>query len=337
VPEIARLAAPWVAGGLALYTLLLPLAPIKTGPNYDGAWPWRTQNGIKDERGHYHRGTNILLFSPFRELPDFPFAREGRSFRDAPKRVAIHGSIGMFGLFAGPEKYVIDRNALSDPFLARLPVSPRLYFEFYAGHYFRDIPGGYIESCERGENVLTDPTQHDYYDRLLSVIRGPLFRLERFRNIWALNFGSDRNWAASFEEGRPIELSIRADNERFLSDVGRQDVVAGSLNATGRAGLLQYGPRIPLKAGEYRARWVGTVQAPAGAEIGFVDVKVDEGEPLRRRPVVSRGLEDVYQFAEIDFSIAEPVSAIEYRLYVHEGVVMSLERVELYSSSAIPP
>jgi arabinofuranosyltransferase len=336
VPEIARLAAPWVAGGLVLYTLLLPLAPIKTGPNYDGAWPWRTQNGIKDERGHYHQGTNILFFSPFRELPDFTFAREGRSFRDAPNRVAIHGSIGMFGLFAGPEKYVIDRNALSDPLLARLPVSPRLYFEFYAGHYFRDIPAGYVESCEQGENVLTDPALHDYYDRLLSVIRGPLFRLDRFRNIWALNFGRDRSWAASFEKRRPIALSIRADNERFLTDVGRRDTVAGSLRSTGRAGLLQYGPRMPLKAGAYRARWVGTVQAPSGAEIGFVDVKLDEGQPLKRLPVISDGLGNEHQFAEIDFSISEPVSAIEYRLYVKEGVVLSLERVELYSSTAIP-
>ena len=43
----------------------------------------------------------------------------------------------------------MDSNALSDPLLARLPVSPRLYFEFYAGHFFRDLPAGYLESIAR--------------------------------------------------------------------------------------------------------------------------------------------------------------------------------------------
>jgi arabinofuranosyltransferase len=115
------------------------------------------------------------------------------------------GSIGFFGLAAGPTKFLIDRNALSDPLLARLPVSPRLYFEFYAGHYFRDLPAGYLESCDRGENLLQDPLLHDYYDRLRNVTRGPLFQAARFRDIWNLN------WAASEThecESAGIALSV---------------------------------------------------------------------------------------------------------------------------------
>src|SRR4029077_10605327 len=51
VPAIEAHLAPWLAGGLVLYNVLSPIAPIKTSATYDGAWPWRTQNGIKDERG----------------------------------------------------------------------------------------------------------------------------------------------------------------------------------------------------------------------------------------------------------------------------------------------
>jgi len=336
IREVSRQGAAWAAGALVLYTLLVPLVPIKTTATYDAAWPWRSQNGIKDERGNYHLATNVLFFSPFRELPDLVFAREGRSFAFAPEKVAVHGSIGMFGLYAGPEKHVVDRNALSDPLLARLPVSPRLYFEFYAGHYFRDFPAGYLESCDRDENLLQDPLVHQYYDRLRNVTRGPLFRADRVRDIWALNLGRYRDWHRQFERRRPVELSIRADNERFITDIGARDVVAGTLRtAGGGAGFLQRGPGMPLKAGTYRARWVGTIQAPPGAEVGFVDV-VAEGVTVKRLPVASRGHETSPRFAEIDFTLDDPVDALEYRLYVNTGVAVTLERVELYSAFAIP-
>ena len=100
-------------------TVIAPLAPVKTRANYpDGAWAWRLQNGIKDERGHYHQITNVLFYAPFRALPDHLWYREGISFRNSSEKVSVQGSIGFFGFTAGPTKYVIDRNALSDP-LAR--------------------------------------------------------------------------------------------------------------------------------------------------------------------------------------------------------------------------
>ncbi len=169
------------AAALVLYNVLVPLVPAKTTASYDGAWPWRSQNGVKDERGHYHRITNVFFYSPFRELPDHTWMREGLSFRQSPDKVSVQGSIGFFGLNAGPDKHVVDRNALSDALLARLPVSPRLYFEFYVGHYFRDIPEGYLESIASGGNQLTDPMLRDYYDRLRDVTGGPLLSSRRLQ------------------------------------------------------------------------------------------------------------------------------------------------------------
>jgi arabinofuranosyltransferase len=332
-PVVADLGAGWAAAGLVLYTVMVPLVPVKTSSTYDGAWPWRTQNGIKDERGHYHQATNILFFSPFRALPDFVWVREGTSFRNGAEKVTVQGSIGLYGLYAGPEKFIVDRNALSDPLLARLPVSPSLYFEFYAGHYFRDLPAGYLESVSENANLLQDPLLHGYYDRLRNVTRGPVFSASRIRDIWALNVGEYRNLHAMYEKRRPMALSVRADNERFTTDVGVRDAVTGSLRATGRAGYLELGPGIPVKKGFYRARWVGSVASAAAQPVGFVEVWSGPETRLARQ-AVNAGPGAL--LAEVDFTLPADVSSLEYRFYVNGAVGMSLDRIELFSGTAIP-
>jgi arabinofuranosyltransferase len=336
VTPVLSSVAIWVLGALLLYNLLIPIAPIKTTAGYDAAWPWRTQNGIKDERGHYHQATNILFFSPFRELPDFVWVREGTSFRNSAEKVTVQGSIGFYGLYAGPEKFLVDRNALSDPLLARLPVSPQLYFEFYAGHYFRDLPAGYLESIASNENRLQDPLLRDYYDRLRNVTRGPLFRMSRFRDIAALNVGRYRSFSDTVDRRRGMATSIRADNERFITDVGHRDPVAGALRTTGRAGYLQYGPRIPARKGYYRARWVGTVDAAPNGDVGFIEIWLGPERRVERQPVRTLENSGHRRLAQVDFSVPEDVSALEYRFFVNQGVSMTLERVELYSGTAIP-
>jgi hypothetical protein len=335
-PIVATAAGP-ALGALAVYTVLVPLAPIKTTDQYDGAWAWRTQNGIKDERGHYHRATNVLFFSPFRELPDLTFAREGLSFGAASGKVAVHGSIGMFGLYAGPRKFVVDRNALSDPLLARLPVSPRLYFEFYASHYFRDLPDGYLESIEADDNRLRDPVLRPYYDRLRHVTRGALSDMSRVADIWWLNVGRGRTLHERFEATRPIELSIPAGNERFVTDVGERDAYNSKVQSSGRSGYLLYGPRAPLKAGSYQVRWLGTVEEPQAGETGFVEVWDGPNRLARRRFI----REDVdlqrRQLASIDFELARPARAIDYRIFVGANTKVTLERVEISSTRMAAP
>ena len=199
-----------LGAALVAYNVIAPLAPVKTRANYpDGAWAWRLQNGIKDERGHYHQISNVLFYAPFRALPDHLWYREGISFRNSPEKVSVQGSIGFFGFTAGPTKYVIDRNALSDPLLARLPVSESLYFEFYAGHFFRDLPNGYLESRRERRNLLVDPLLHDYYDKLMNVTAGPIFSSARVRDIWDLNFGRYRRIHELVTAQRPVSVSVR--------------------------------------------------------------------------------------------------------------------------------
>jgi arabinofuranosyltransferase len=322
------------AAALVAYNVLMPIVPIKTTGSYDAAWAWRSQNGIKDERGHYHRITNVFFYSPFRDLPDHTWMREGVSFRNGPDKVTVQGSIGFYGLAAGPTKILVDRNALSDPLLARLPVSPRLYFEFYAGHYFRDIPAGYIESLTSGTNQIADPALHDYYDHLKAVVSGPLFTASRFRSIWYLNAGRGRTMARQYEQRRPVALSIRASNERFIPDAGDRDEAAGAIVSNGRPGYIQMGPGIPMKAGTYRARWIGTVaDAPAGP-LGFVDVWAEGRQVARRQIYGAEVLPDRQQLAEIAFVLNEPTDRLDYRLWIDGRHPVRLERVELFSEGA---
>ena len=318
--------------GLVLYNLLMPIVPVKTTASYDAAWPWRSQNGIKDERGHYHRITNVFFYSPFRELPDHTWMREGLSFAQGPDTVTVQGSIGFFGLAAGPAKHVVDRNALADPLLARLPVSPHLYFEFYAGHYFRDIPDGYLETLASGRNQLADTELHRYYDRLKDALNGPLFSARRLRNLWYLNVGEGRNIAGRFESGRPIHLSIRASNERFSTDAGERDAAGGVIRSTGRAGYLQYGPGIPMKAGVYRARWIGVAAEGQDGPLGFVDVW-DAGRRLAHRPITAgEVLPEQRRLAEVEFVLTHHTNSLDYRIWVDGRRTVSLERVELLSA-----
>jgi arabinofuranosyltransferase len=329
----------YIAGAAAVvaYNVLMPIVPVKTTGSYDAAWAWRSQNGIKDERGHYHRITNIFFYSPFRDLPDHTWMREGLSFRNGPDKVTVQGSIGFYGLAAGPTKILVDRNALSDPLLARLPVSPRLYFEFYAGHYFRDIPAGYLESLTSGTNQIVDPDLHDYYERLRTVVSGPVFRLSRFQSIWYLNAGRGRDMARRFEQRRPVSLSVRASNERFSTDAGDRDEAGGAIASNGRAGYLQLGPGIPMKAGSYRARWMGAVTDAAAGPLGFVDVWAEGRQVARRAIYTAEIVDDRRQIAEIGFVLNEPTDHLEYRLWIDGRHPVRLERVELFSEGAAMP
>ena len=157
-----------------------------------------------------------------------------------------------------------------------------------------------------------------------------IFTRARARDIWDLNLGRYRDFHARVVALRPVSVSVAADNERFSTDVGVRNTRGdGVLVADGRAGYLQMGPNIPLKAGDFRVRWIGTTEAAAGQELGFVDVWSD-GRLLQRRPAVAGAFpSDSKVLAEVAFTLTEATGDLEYRLYVNRGVRMVLERVNL--------
>lgn len=188
--------ARYASGIIILFLFIHPLSSIKMGtpfyrmPDLFGTVP------IDTKWYAYREGAALLNYKPGKSLPDHAWYHEGERFRKNPARVHLGGAsesgsgeaIGYFGYAAGPEKFIIDYIGLSDPLLARLPVSNPVLWR--PGHFYRVIPDGYIESVKEGRNLIKDHGLHLYYEKLLTITRGPLFTLQRFSDIMQMNLGS---------------------------------------------------------------------------------------------------------------------------------------------------
>jgi hypothetical protein len=80
---------------------------------------------------------------------------------------------------------IIDRYALSDPLLARLP--PRTFNK--VGHFQREVPPGYKQARASGDLSHMDPALAAYYRPLREIVSGPLFSGARLREIVKFNLG----------------------------------------------------------------------------------------------------------------------------------------------------
>jgi arabinofuranosyltransferase len=144
-------------------------------------------DGIADERAFYFNDSGLLKVDRHAPIiPNHPWARDGLALK-AKGGVSVEDSIGYLGYFAGPGVHIIDRYALADPLLARLPIpDPK---DWRIGHFIREIPAGYVETLETGTNQLADPDLAEYYARLKLITTGKLLDRERLTTILAMNLG----------------------------------------------------------------------------------------------------------------------------------------------------
>jgi hypothetical protein len=167
--------------------------------------------------------------------------------------------VGFFAHFAGPKARVIDWLGLANPLLSRLP--PKWNPDWRPGHLNRYVPDGYEDSVRHGDNRLTDPRLHEYYDRLRTVVHGPLWSWDRFTAIWELNTGA-------------IDHLIDEDRYRFPK---RQMVAADAIGAPKLADTPWDAPgnlRIVLP-GMVEVSLPQRVQSPA------IEISVDGGDEYR--------------------------------------------------------
>ena len=138
--------------------------------------------GIADERAFYYRRTGLLKSFGARQWPDV-VPEKANPPRNRYGLVVQHntGIMGFFG--AGQDTYVLDDYALSDPLLARLPVTG----VWRIGHFQRAIPAGYVKTLGGNTNAIRHPALAAYYDRLRLITRGDLFSRERLRTIIDMN------------------------------------------------------------------------------------------------------------------------------------------------------
>ena len=180
-----------------VYVAAYPNTALNSPSLYTNPRMWK---GISDERGFYEEASLFMYVhghfaDASRPFPPTAWTQDGLAFRQEPRTVIVASNIGYFGYWAGTEKIIVDRYALADPLLARLPAE----FPSRIGHFKRPVPEGYVTTLETGELHIQDPDLKAYYRQLALVTQGPLWSWERLRAIVCLNVGCYCHYLRAWE------------------------------------------------------------------------------------------------------------------------------------------
>jgi arabinofuranosyltransferase len=193
-------------------------------------------HGIVDERQFYVEWTGLYSF--LRSGPVNLAVRNETELRKNTERlrerfVLRQGFLGMPGYRVGPAAHIIDKFALADPLLARLPAAYDP--EWRVGHFVRQVPPGYERTLHNvdGPNLIEDRRLAEYYDQLSVVVREPVGSWQRMLTVFRFALGRydsliDRTryrqpatpwvWAETF--GRRVPEGIPPDDPRLWTDFG---------------------------------------------------------------------------------------------------------------------
>lgn len=192
------------AGLFAAYIAWSPVSAVKFGTSAYKMYPVHA-SGIDAKYFVYIEGAALINWRPGKRMPDHKWLHYGERFAKNQKKFHIGGAsggdgIGYLGFAAGPDKYVIDRVALSEPFLARLPAfRPTQYEHWKSGHFYRPFPEGYLESVAYNDNRFRDKDLGRFYDIVQNITRGSVFRWDRFADIWNINLGRYDGLIAAYD------------------------------------------------------------------------------------------------------------------------------------------
>ncbi|WP_022851526.1 hypothetical protein [Limisalsivibrio acetivorans] len=145
--------------------------------------------GIADER-KYYSSRKRSLFASLSNNYGLNYKESvydtniGNSYANVHTRKA---GIGFFGVWHGPEHYIIDKCGLVDPLLSKIPQDFNTNWRI--GHFVRSLPYGYKESIQSNKNLIINDDLSEYYDTIRSITRGDVFTLERLKHILYLNIG----------------------------------------------------------------------------------------------------------------------------------------------------
>ncbi len=154
-------------------------------------------NGIVDERRFYYSMTGLVpvvrSWVATGSEPVHPWGKKGLFLKAEAQRlgtslVADQGNTGMLGFYAGPAVHNLDRLALTDAFLARLPAIPGAR----VGHYRRKVPLGYIETALDAHPSTEAEALRPLLNDVTLATRAPLLEGERWAAIWRLFSGRHR-------------------------------------------------------------------------------------------------------------------------------------------------
>jgi len=170
-----------------VFLLFYPHTPFNSPLNYENR---KINLGIADERGFYFEHLSLFKYilrdKDNNTVPDLPRAAKGNEFKGSAEKIIVKVAVGLFGYYSGTEKIIIDPFAITDPLLARMPVSRWSRI----GHFRREIPPGYINSVSDGTEVIEDPMLNEFYNKVRIITQdNDLFTLQRIKTIILFNLG----------------------------------------------------------------------------------------------------------------------------------------------------
>lgn len=284
-----------VLGALAL-SLLAPFPNLVSGPSLATRRAGAVDpSGIADERRYYFAFQGWRSGAKDPERPLSTATRAGRALREAGATIDVAHAVGVRGFYAGPKVHLLDRNALTDPLLSRLPMVSRdpdfaamrrmLHLPDPAppwriGHFARAVPGGYLATLLDGENHLADPEVRALWERVATVTRGPVWDGRRFGIVlrWLVGGGRlDRERPTASPLDWDDALAVRPGEPGLL--LGR---AADRLDPTSIAEALAAAPEnVEALATATRARAMAG-DLPAAVELSGRAVAREPRDPELR-------------------------------------------------------
>ncbi|MDD3148217.1 MAG: hypothetical protein PHD82_13025, partial [Candidatus Riflebacteria bacterium] len=171
-----------------LFLAVFPHTPVNTGLEFQD---FSLSHGIADERGYYFDVCSLYAYlysRPGELFPEFEWSQIGRQIGLSGVEYLENDFNGMLGFWAGTKPVIVDRLALTDPFLARQPVSDRQNWRI--GHFKREVPEEYRLSIEKGQNMFKTPENAALFDKIVHATRDrQFFSFKRLLAIVKLNLG----------------------------------------------------------------------------------------------------------------------------------------------------
>lgn len=182
--ELGSLPRRWKAIITVVCPLLAVFGIFGIAPQPDWVMDRR---GVSDERLFWEDALSLSAIREGQNIGRIGWVRAATAGREREEpEVVVRASIGLYGYFCGPKVHVVDRFALADPLLSRLPARA----DSRPGHFDRRIPSGYIESLTANQNLLADADLASYYDTIRTVAIAPLSSAGRLRTVVAFQVGA---------------------------------------------------------------------------------------------------------------------------------------------------
>jgi len=173
--SLPRQAVRVLAAAALCQGLLHPYSPWRSGSDFThDQWD---DAAIADERGYYYNDTGLLYLWKHGREPVKP----GRGTPTEERRVVVMETVGIDGYTEGPMVHIVDKLALGDPLLSRLPCTDDMA---RVGHWKREPPIGYAASLREGQNLIADPETAELFTDVQILTRGEILAPERLGLIW---------------------------------------------------------------------------------------------------------------------------------------------------------